>query len=108
MRAAVSMDADPVAEVDGDAVALEEARLDQREVVGRRSGEERAEPDAVVGRAGLLGEGDDLPARVRRPELGDGLEQLVPDHAVPHDHEPAAICHGPTQQDRCCPVVAPG
>jgi hypothetical protein len=68
-----------------EAGALEEAGLDQGQVLGGLAGEELGEVDPVVGRAGFLAQDGDL--RVGQAGLGQALQELVAHHAVAGDDD---------------------
>ncbi|MNS61706.1 hypothetical protein D3C72_947390 [compost metagenome] len=73
----------PRGQAQREAAALEEAGLDQRQVVGRLAGEVLGQVHPVVGRARLFAQHGDLcVGNAERVEL---LEELVADHAVADD-----------------------
>ena len=72
-----------------------------------RSREERAEPDAVVRDPRLFAEHDDLPRR-EAVAFDHGLDELVADHAVAHDHErPPSKVHAINPTGSAFPLHCP-
>src|SRR5689334_24631779 len=77
-------DALPISQLDRGGV--EEAVLDEAELLGRRSAEPRRQADPVVRRHVLLGVHDDVPFGIEAA-LHRDLEQPVTDHAVTDDDQ---------------------
>ena len=98
---------DRIAEPAVDAVAVEEVGLDQRQVLRRRTREQRAQRHAVIGRPGLLAEDGDV-ERGGGTQLDQGGEQTVPDHPVSDDDEahPVRRLHGAIEHGRSCRAVS--